>query len=230
MNAADILQWWEQGRHLPALQRAVWYLHCDDPQCSGVQLQQLPIGERDRRLLALRARIFGPALHVYTACPQCGAELEYQFDSEPLYAESLGQDDGPSLTFQLDGVRIRLLNTDDQLRLSRMPAERAEPFILEQCVQVPEGGAELPLEQVLAAMLREDPLAEIMLQLQCGRCRYAWPQILDIVEFFQIELDDFARTLLQQVHMLARAYGWAERDILALSAERRASYLEMVLA
>jgi hypothetical protein len=30
------------------------------------------------------------------------------------------------------------------------------------------------------------------------------------------------------VHLLARAYGWRETDILALSARRRQSYIELI--
>jgi hypothetical protein len=36
--------------------------------------------------------------------------------------------------------------------------------------------------------------------------------------------------LLDEVHVLARAYGWNEREILGLSAARRAAYLERALA
>ena len=39
-----------------------------------------------------------------------------------------------------------------------------------------------------------------------------------------------ARALLAAVHTLARAYGWSEPDVLALSEQRRAAYLEMVTA
>ena len=42
------------------------------------------------------------------------------------------------------------------------------------------------------------------------------------------EIDARARALLGEVHLLAAAYGWTEREILALGAERRASYLSMV--
>jgi hypothetical protein len=37
-----------------------------------------------------------------------------------------------------------------------------------------------------------------------------------------------ARSLLAEVHSLARAYGWTESEILALSPQRRSTYLEMV--
>ena len=42
------------------------------------------------------------------------------------------------------------------------------------------------------------------------------------------ELATQAKRLLREVHFLARAYGWREADILAMSARRRQAYLEMV--
>jgi hypothetical protein len=192
----------------------------------------MPIGERDRRLLALRARLFGPVLHVYTTCPQCGQELEYCFNSETL-AGSTTEDHCPeceTATFELDGAQIRMLNTADQMELSRLSEEQAGQFILEHCVAVQDNLEKPALERVLEAMLKHDPLTEIMLRLQCEPCGYVWSQLLDIIRFFQIEVDDFAQTLLQQVHILARAYGWSEQQILGLSAQRRSAYLGMVMS
>lgn len=42
------------------------------------------------------------------------------------------------------------------------------------------------------------------------------------------EISARARTLLVEVHQLASAYGWSEREILSLAPERRAPYLAMV--
>ena len=39
-----------------------------------------------------------------------------------------------------------------------------------------------------------------------------------------------AKRLLMDVHLLARAYGWSEAEVLALSPARRRFYLEMVEA
>jgi hypothetical protein len=52
--------------------------------------------------------------------------------------------------------------------------------------------------------------------------------LFDAGEFLLAELSTRARTLLYEVHLLARNYGWSEHDILALSDRRRASYVELV--
>jgi len=52
--------------------------------------------------------------------------------------------------------------------------------------------------------------------------------MFDIVSFFWSEICVQAKRLLREVHILARAYGWREADILSMSAARRQLYLEMV--
>jgi len=42
---------------------------------------------------------------------------------------------------------------------------------------------------------------------------------------FFFELSERAGRLLRNVHRLARAYHWAERDILSLTLDRRLAYL-----
>ena len=42
------------------------------------------------------------------------------------------------------------------------------------------------------------------------------------------EIHAWAKRTLREVHTLASAYGWSEREILSMSAVRRALYLEMV--
>lgn len=227
MNAADVLTWWEQGRTLPALQRALWYLQNQDPQQSWERLLELPIGERDRRLFALRSRLFGPSLHVFTTCPHCQLELAFSFDSEQLCGNGA---ENQTAAFEFDGAKVRLLNTADQLTISRMPEDQVQQFIMENCVHVRDGQDIPSLDGIIDAMVQQDPLAEILLQMQCEQCGHQWPLLLDIVSFFQQELDDYARSLLQQVHILASAYGWSEQEILSLSTKRRLTYMEMLAA
>jgi hypothetical protein len=227
MNEADVLRWWEQGRTLPRLQRALWYLQQQYPQQSWECLLELPIGERDRRLFALRRQLFGPSLHVFTTCPHCRLELEFSFDSEPLCgpnAEDL------TASFDLEGAEVRLLNTADQLTISRMSEAQVIPYIMKNCLHIRDDRHLLELDGVIGAMLKQDPLAEILLQLKCEQCGHEWPLLLDVVSFFQRELDDYATSLLQQVHILASAYGWTEQEILSLSPERRHTYMEMLAA
>ena len=49
----------------------------------------------------------------------------------------------------------------------------------------------------------------------------------DIATVLWTELAGLARSLIEEVDALASAYGWSEREILALSGRRRRAYLEL---
>jgi hypothetical protein len=79
-------------------------------------------------------------------------------------------------------------------------------------------------------MTREDPEAEIRLRLTCPACGHDFRVSFDIVSYFWSEVEDWAHRVLVDIHTLAAAYGWSERQILALSPMRRQLYVDMVHA
>jgi hypothetical protein len=100
------------------------------------------------------------------------------------------------------------------------------------CIARPDGDQALPLEGLLEKIEAElealDPCADIELSLVCENCAQAWTAPFDIAALLWDEVEARARALLATVDILARAYGWSEHHVLALSEQRRAAYLEMV--
>ena len=93
--------------------------------------------------------------------------------------------------------------------------------------------AELTPEEVggLAKAREEhDPQAEVVLTFTCPACQHGWQALFDVGTFFWTEVASAARRLLREVDALARAYGWSEAAILALSPARRQAYMEMAEA
>ncbi|MEO7598504.1 MAG: phage baseplate protein, partial [Opitutus sp.] len=90
--------------------------------------------------------------------------------------------------------------------------------------QIPESA----IPRIVDAMAEGDPQANLSLDLKCPACAHAWSETFDIVEFLWTELDALAERLLREVHQLATAYGWTETDVLALSPQRRARYLDLI--
>jgi hypothetical protein len=86
------------------------------------------------------------------------------------------------------------------------------------------------IENIGAALAAADPMGETRVALVCPACDHAWDDSIDVASFIWTELEARARRLLWEVHSLASAYGWSESETLALSAARRAMYLEMVRA
>jgi hypothetical protein len=81
----------------------------------------------------------------------------------------------------------------------------------------------------LAARLVEvDPVADLSFGLSCPACSHDWSASFDITAYFWRELSAMARAMLEDVHLLATAYGWREADVLSISAARRAFYLSRI--
>jgi hypothetical protein len=86
------------------------------------------------------------------------------------------------------------------------------------------------LEEVGESMALADPMAEVTFSFSCPACSNAGNAALDIVAFIWEEIEARAKRLLFEIHRLASAYGWTEREILGLSEHRRALYVEMLHA
>ena len=212
------------------------------------EIARLAIGRRDRLLLELRERTFGPRLVSIAACPACGERLEVDAAVRDLLVEETEGTPGETADAEeepralaADGwqVRFRLPHSLDVLALtgSADPGQ-ARRRLLAACLlearspASEEADAEaLPdavLQAVADGMAEADPQADVELALTCPACAHSWLALFDIVSFFWTEIDAWARVLLQEVHVLASTYGWREPDILALSPWRRRAYLEMV--
>ena len=135
-------------------------------------------------------------------------------------------------------VRFRLPRSRDLLSVTSdsNPAQVSR-FLLRSCLESAccEGIGirveDLPnavVQQLAARVAESDPLQEILLDMTCPACNRHWQPLLDIGQFLWEEVAAYAKRLLREVHMLARAYGWREEEVFALSARRRQAYLELV--
>ena len=197
-------------------------------------LARLPIGERDRRLLAMRTAVLGGRLDCETPCPACGERLEMALESTALACPPV--EPGGTSVLEDGGwrVRFRLPTSADLAACVGEPA--AGSALLASCVVEAAEGDERRPPQELPPYLREelstrmaalDPQADLLLALECPACGHGWQADLDVGAFVLAEIDAHAARLLGEVHGLARAYGWSEADILALSPARRRRYLEL---
>lgn len=235
-SSSDLLDIWERTSGLAHPDRAVEYAALADPGRSTTELREMPIGRRDASIVHLRAATFGPRLGATAACPRCDEVVEFELDLAALLAGSVASDTA-TVDVELDGWRVssRLPTTADLIDAAA--DSHGIRGVLERCiVAASNGGAaaqvdELPVELVdkLGDRLSAaDPAADIRLALACGACGFAWEAPFDIVPVMDRELDAWARSTLQDVAVLARAFGWTERDVLALGPARRRSYLELV--
>ena len=200
----------------------------------------LSIGERDAHLLQLREWLFGSRLQNLAHCPKCATPVEWETNTTELYL----RDPSPepvvkeySLTLEEFNLRFRLLNSNDLLKATSHPALHDPKKLLSGCIlMAKKGEQDYPAEALPDSiwdaldqrMGEEDPQADIQMLAQCPLCSHNWKVPFDIMSYLWTEIENWARHLLHEVYLLARAFGWSERDILCMSAQRRQLYLEML--
>lgn len=236
INAADLLQAWENAQSAPPALQALILLAAAYPGESPQALAALPIGRRDRLLMDLRQRLFGSRLDSLITCPQCGERLELAFDLADLRLEEAGE---PLASWEMerDGcwLLFRLPNSADLLAAQQHGGRAA---LLERCLLEarqsgqPQAAGDLPAA-VQAALIQRmaelDPQADVRFPVECPACQQRWMAMFDILAYLWQEVHTWAARTLDEVNLLARAYAWREADILALSPWRRRYYIERVI-
>lgn len=239
LSSSELLAVWERGQNEPPYGRALLLLSAASPEQSPDELAKISIGSRDARLLTLREWTFGPRLTAVMACPACGERLEVTVPVGDLRAAAPeATHDGFNLELGEFHIDYRLPSTID-LREASSSGNKDDmrKALIRRCIVKARHNEEevaadrLPapvMEAVVARMSEQDPQADTRLALTCPGCGHRWHALFDIVSFFWSEIHAWALRILREVHILARAYGWREADILAMSALRRQSYLSMV--
>jgi hypothetical protein len=239
LSAGELLDIWEAGFAQAPTERALALLAVACPETSRDALAALSIGQRDTKLLALREGLWGPHMEAVVVCPGCRDRLVLPLNTRQMLSSSQRtQSGGISLSIAEYEMTLRLPTSLDVIAAAdQSDAEGCRTLILERCLtSVLKGGAavdsdKLPPEvigAVMTCMAEADPLADIQLDLTCPSCEHKWSAVFDIVSFLWTEIEVWAWRILSDVHTLARAYGWRERDILRLSPTRRQFYLDMV--
>jgi hypothetical protein len=239
LSGHEIIQLWETAHGLHPVDQALSLLLPVMPAHDRDALAALPLGRRDALLLALRRATFGDRLPGKSDCPRCGQTVEFELRCSALAA------DGPQpqpRRIRRDGYRVtvRPLDSFDLAAAAGQPTmQQARDLLLRRCVSEarhqdePIEPAALPREiagRITETALAADPRAEVLLDLTCPACGHTWQRLLDIGHILWLEITARAKRLLMEVHLLARAYGWTEAEILELSPARRAAYLQMVSA
>jgi len=226
---------WERGANEHPVDRALTLLSacCEETR---PQLAALSIGRRDARLLEVYEQLFGAALEAFAQCPKCGERLEYRLSTRDLAVPPPQTEQAMMVETEGVSLRLRLPNSLDLRAVSECQGlDEARQLLLERCVVERDGQPverldrlpESTVDKIASCLALADPQAETLIDLTCCACRHGWQVLLDIEGFLWTKISAMSRRLLEEVHVLARAYGWREPDILALSAVRRQAYLEM---
>jgi hypothetical protein len=216
-----VFELWERGYGCSPADRGLLLLAAARPETPRDACAETSIADRDAAVLALRRATFGRRLACATACPDCGAQLEFELDAAALPA------DAPAAAkLRAGGLCFRLPTSRDLAEAGRCATSRdATRTLLRLCCL--EEMAPEATPALLAEVERE--MAQLLdvfeLRFDCAACGHGWTSGFDICAYFWQEIEHRAAGLLDDVHRLARCYGWDERQILAISGRRRAAYL-----
>lgn len=240
VTTAELLTAWERGLSQSGARRLLTLLTTAHPDVSDEQMLRLPIGQRDGLALRLREALFGSQLTSLAACPICNELLEFVLDVADIKVTPSGPAQ-ESLTLQLEDIDLafRLPDSQDLMLIEAVSSvDEARKLLFERCLlSVAQAGKTLPvdklseaiLDKVEVAMSEADPQANVQLDLFCPACQHNWLATFDIASFLWSEINVWAQRVLNEVHLLAKAYAWREADILAMTPTRRRYYLERVM-
>jgi len=236
LNAATLLTVWEQGVLQHPVERSLELLAISWPELTAQDWANVSVGRRDRQLLLLREELFGSKLEAVAICPQCGTRLELVLSTRDLQTPAAQIFEAPQcLESGSYEVEYRLPTSADLLEVANN-LNQAREILLERCVEARSEGeavqaAALPqpvLKLLGEKMAQADPQAEVRIAVDCPDCLHHWSSVFDVLSYLWGEIEDWAERLLRDVHSLASAYGWSERDIISMTALRRRLYLEML--
>jgi len=239
LSAAELIRAWERGWGQSPVDRALTLLAAVSTE-SLADLSRLSVGQRDARLLEIYEQHFGQTLRAFAECPECGERLEYSITSRDLARDRAEHREEPAIALVVEQMSLRL-RPPNSLDLNAVKGcadlASARRMLAERCIVEAHSGDTLidagalpdaALERVAECLAKTDPQADVLIDLRCPDCGNDWQVIFDIESFLWAKVTALAKRLLREVHLLAGAYGWAEHDILMMSAVRREFYLEMV--
>ncbi|WP_213803530.1 hypothetical protein [Granulicella sp. dw_53] len=241
LSGEMLLTVWETGAQEGYLGRILAMLSTSMPDRSSDQLSKQTLHTTLLDLLRLRSISFGPILEGFLLCPACDARLEFSLPVASVMEDleravlALPQQQrlGDTAFF------IRPASLYDLVTVNIGSFLSARKHLLARCIASSDAHSEddilLALDEeifeelALDAFDRMEFATEVIVHLQCAECSITSSVDLDIARFLWAEVRHAATSLLGEVHELARAYGWAEASILAMSPNRRNAYLEMML-
>ena len=243
LTASELLQIWEMGIDSSVLNSGIQLLNIAYNMPGIQDAAQLSIGERDARLLLMREKLFGKQLVSKAQCPKCAETVEWEMSTTEMLLQSPQLDSQPKI-FELEienfHLQFRLPNSEDILKQMDNNSKKmnSRQLLFDCIIDVKAKNKkynitdlpEVALEMLMQQMEKEDPQSNLSLSLNCPVCSNQWTAVFNILSYLWAEIDNWAKHLLQEIYVLARAFGWSERDIVNMSSRRRQMYLEMLRA
>lgn len=209
----------------------------DPPLLQLEVVRALSLAERDWLLLQLRERSLGAEIRGEVRCAACERSLEVRFNTLDVSFEPAA----PAAPFEVPlpsgcTAVLRPLTAGDHehfASLVGLDAQGQTRAALSRAVVSKERSSDdlspedrTTLENALQTLNPEG----IRLDLECDHCGKMLTVPFDVCGFLLAEIRENGKSLLDDVHRLARTYHWSETEILRLPVQRRLSYLMRIEA
>lgn len=194
----------------------------------------LPVGDVDALVSELRGEALGDRMIAEGRCPACSAPIDVQFSLQAFREHRRPRSARGATPAAQPGwwelarheTAFRLPTAGDVVAVAE--AEDPAVELAARCVRGAGGRATVRAAE--RAMARMAPTLCDEVQGRCADCAATVTLDVDVRELCLQELRFLACGVLEDVHVLASAYGWDEQRILELPVRRRAAYAEMVRA
>jgi len=240
VSTAQLMQLWESARAAPSCQFGVVILRFAAPELSEEQLLNMSTGARDGLLLRVRLQWFGPLVQSSTPCTSCKLPIEADLDLQQFTPPLTLKAPYSECSYKGKTIRVRGLRVKDEIEYATrgLSGAKATSFILDkviakQCFDRQNVLKEIENDPAFFKQIEEhmeiaDPWATVWLNLACQECKAEHSLLFDIKDILYNDLQNWFAEIMEQIHILARAYGWSEQEILSLSSQRRLWYCRRV--
>jgi hypothetical protein len=206
---------------------------CERPTLDEVLA--LTVGDRERLLLAVSARLLGHELQLVAACPRCREKAEISVRVAELIDPPSPAPEEIDLEAR-DGhwrARIRPPTGADLQRAANGAPQAARVLLTDCLVELvdpagrPAAATVLPAEcepRVASAIAELDRMGECSVEIACPSCGAPIETLIDGYTLLRAALGG-AEKLYREVLRMTRAYRWSEAEIMALPLIRRRRYL-----
>jgi hypothetical protein len=214
--------------------------------------RDLLVADRIYLMLQLRRDTFGDRVRANLTCPWpgCGERVSLDFAISDVPVEAAPQP-GPLHSMTLSAaaggragceVTFRLPIGADQEELTDLLNDNegaALTALLARCIRAIGADSDPDEESIadLSSLARSEieermrhvaPSVAQTMDARCTECGRAFTAPFDVQRFFLGELRADGARLYQEVHYLAYHYHWAESEIMAMTRDKRQTYIDVL--
>lgn len=229
LSAAHLIALWDPSAGTPPHRRLEPLVTAMNPD---EETDRDTLGLRNRRLLAIHAELSGAPLEARLRCAHCHTDNEFTVPATAIIAcKGPAPQTRVSIRSGRRTLTFRLPDMGDLNAVASLAPDDALERIVARCrLGGPAGEPVSPsvLARLATRFEELDPAAQIKIDLSCAECSAPLRATVDIAEFVAAGVDRIVERLFGDIHVIARAYGWSERAILALPPGRRRRYVAII--